>query len=263
MPARKRSQCVERCATKTLELRRIPGRTVKQVVALGEPERWNLGAIDTLPPELRGRVHAGDSAEKPIRLVTGQLQNLGHLRIVSKGVEVPAYRHIHTQLVPVVTLAVKDLPHERLTAGHVHVRHDVGAAHQLESALFHELSESRRVFGVALQIRPHIGDLVEHEAIFGMLCQQVQRRGNVYEAHLQVFLAGLKDCTLPVGVRDDPEHIRFRSGILTVGRRRLSLYSAAPHLETQAEARADKHSDDNFEMLACGHRDYGVTVRGF
>src|SRR5208282_1976316 len=225
---------------------------IEQPIAMGEPEGRNPGTVDPLPQEFGGCIQAGYSAEKPVRLVTRQLQNLRHLGVVTERIKIPGHRDVHAQLIPIVTLAVKDLAHERLSTRHVHVRHDVGAAYQLEPSLFHEFPESCRVFRVPLEIRPDIRNLVKHKTVFGVFSQQVQRRGNVDETHFEVLFAGLENGAFPVRVRDDPEHVPWGSSFLPGARSRLSENKARPRPRANDDARNDKPEES--EKWMAGHR---------
>ena len=79
------------------------------------------------------------------------------------------------------------------------------------------LRKSASWSGISLEKRLHVGHLVEHEPKVGLFLEQLHRLEDVGQAHLQVFLAGLEDRPLPVGVGDDPERV-LRRGRGTIGR---------------------------------------------
>ena len=140
--------------------------------------------------------------------------------MVPERIEQPAGGHLKTQLVAVVALAVLHLPDEGLAPGHVHVGHDVPGAGQLQPPFGKVPPEVGLKGWITLKERPDIGHLVEREPVVGLFLQEPHRLHDVGQAHLEVFLAGLEDSPLPVGVRDDPEGRFFPGRGLVGGQRR-------------------------------------------
>src|SRR5579883_816710 len=125
--------------------------------------------------------------------------------MVTESVECPAYRHIHTYLPPVKSLAIQYLPYPGLAAGHVDIQHHVVCAHDFEPALFNKSPELRGGLGIPHKERFHIGYLVEHKTVIRMVSQEVQSRQNMRQAHFQILFARLENSPLPVRVGNDPE----------------------------------------------------------
>ena len=93
------------------------------------------------------------------------------------------------------------LPHKQFAAGFDHVRHNVHPADDLEPALGDKLAKRRSLFRVTLQERLEIRDLIEREFVIGILLEQLQRRQNVRQSHLQIAFSRLENGALPVRVR--------------------------------------------------------------
>ncbi len=177
---------------------------------MGQPERGDPGAVDPLPEELRREILPGHAPEEPEALEPAEREQLRHLGVVPEGVEEPAGRHVDPELVAIIPLAVLHLPDERLAAGHVVVGHDVERPGELQPPFGQEPAEIRLLGRVPLEERPDVGHLVEREPEAGLFSQEPHRLEDVRQAHVQVFLAGLEDRPLPVGVRDDPEGLLLR-----------------------------------------------------
>ncbi len=105
---------------------------------------------------------------EPIRLVSGKLQELRHLRVMSERIKPPTHFHIHTERVAVISFAVENLPDPRLPAWHVDVEHYVVATNNLQPTFLHILAESRGLLRISLQEWTDICNLIEHKSIFGM-----------------------------------------------------------------------------------------------
>ena len=134
-----------------------------------EPERGDLRAVDAFPEEFGGNVSVRHTPRKPERIEPGQLEDLRHLRMMSKGIEQPADLHFHAQLLPAIAFGVKDLSHERLPARQIIIGHDVHAADKLQPSRGDKFAERLRFLGISLEERPEVGYLIQSEFIVGMV----------------------------------------------------------------------------------------------
>jgi len=210
------------------------GRAVGDGVALRQPERGDAGAVEPLPEELGGDVPVGHAAEEPKRLKAGELHDLRHLGMVAEGVELPAHGHVHSQLAAKVVLAVEDLAHEGLAAGHVDVGHHVGPAHDRQTPFGNQLAKGRLFLGIALEKGLYVTGLIKGETVTGLGLQKPHRPHDVGKAHFQVFLAGLEHGPFPVRVRDEPEHVAG-------WRRGAGLRGLCPEQAAGCQDRAQTH----------------------
>ena len=206
---RKRFESFVDLPKEVVESRKVGGRSVSHGIAVRKPEGGNLRSVYALPLELRGDLQVGDSAKKPVGIHSGQLQDLGHLGVVSERIQTPAGRDLHAEPFAKETFANHDLPDEGLTAGHVDVRHDIHPSHQLQPPLSHKLAEGCLFFGISIQKGFYKGSLVQGEFVGWVTLQHVERAQNDGQAQLQVFFARLEDSTFPVSVRNVPDRAFF------------------------------------------------------
>src|SRR2546423_7033085 len=139
---------------------------------------------------------------------------------MSERIEQPAYLHIHAEMLPAVALRIQELAGEGFATGHVVIGHDVQAADDLQPALGNKFAEGPGFFRIAFQKGLEICDLIEREAVVGMLLEQTNRGQDVWQAHLQIFFAGLEDGAFPMRMRDEPEgwfYWRGRSRVRSSG----------------------------------------------
>ena len=130
--------------------------------------------------------------------------------MMAEGIESPAHLDVHSQRVAVIALTVKNLPHPRLSAGHVDVQHDVIPANNLEPALRHILAERRGLLRIPLQERPNVGHLVENKSVLRMGAQKGERGENVRKADFKILFASLEHGAFPVRVGNDPKGLLRR-----------------------------------------------------
>src|SRR5205823_1872165 len=126
----------------------------------------------------------GDSPGGPVRPVARELEELGHLRVAPERVNIPADGDVHTQLVAEVALAIQSTPYPGLPTWHINVRHNVGAANDLQPPLRDVPPEICRLLRIPLQKRLYKSHLVKCELILGMSLQKPQHRKDVRSTDL-------------------------------------------------------------------------------
>src|SRR6185503_16680027 len=61
------------------------------------------------------------------------------------------------------------------------------------------------LLGIPLQERAEVRHLIQCKTVIGMFLEQTDRRQNVWQAHLKIFLARLEHRAFPVRVWNDPK----------------------------------------------------------
>src|ERR1017187_10233110 len=136
---------------------------------------------------------------------------------MSKGVERPTYGDVYSQSVTVVALAIKDLPHPRLSSRHVVVQHDVISTNYLEPSLFHILAECGGLLRISLQKRPNVGHLIENKSKLRMVTQEGKHSEDVRKADIKILFASFEHGAFPMRVGNNPERVLCRVTLLGGG----------------------------------------------
>src|SRR3954468_4339815 len=98
--------------------------------------------------------------------------------MMAEGIQKPSDLYLHAESVATIPFCIKHLANKGFAARHVVVGHDIEAANDLQTPFGHKFSKIIGFFGVALEERLEIGDLVQDEPIIGMFLEQSQCRQN-------------------------------------------------------------------------------------
>src|ERR1035438_2113512 len=188
-----------------VEFKRVLGRRIKQPITQGKPEGGYRCPVHACPQKLRWRMPIARSALKPIGFEACQLEQLLHLRVMTKSIDRPARGYVHIERLPEVTLAIQDLPDPRLSAGNIAIQHHVRSTNNLQPALRNEVAKISSFLRISFQKRLDVRGLVQHEAIIRNSAQQTKRLLNIGQIVFQVVFTRLEDGALPMGMGDHPE----------------------------------------------------------